>query len=167
MRLSERHLDGPYISWLNDPEVTRFNRHGAVTYTRALAEDYLADVEASGDLVLAVHVKDDGRHIGNISLQDFDPSERSADFAILFGDRTAWGSGHATEAGRALVAHGFEALGLERITAGTMVENEAMRSLALRLGMREVGVLSGVMVKDGRSHDVVTFVVLRSDPGWR
>lgn len=161
--LSETHLDGPYVGWLNDPEVTRLNRHGEVQYTRVLAEDYLEEVRRSGDLVLAIHLLADGRHIGNISLQGIDHSNRSADFAILMGDRAAWRGGYATEAGRALIRFGFEQLELNRITAGTVVEHSAMRALAERLGMTQEAVLRQAMFKAGEPHDVVTYAVLRSD----
>lgn len=158
--LSGEHLDGPYIDWLNDPEVCRYNRHGEVTYTRVLAEEYLASLKGSDDVVLAVHLLRDGRHIGNISLQGIDWANRSADFAILMGDRAAWGGGYATEAGRALVRYGFDHLGLHRITAGTMVEHEAMRALAIRLGMSQEGVLREAMFKHGEPHDVAIYAVL-------
>jgi RimJ/RimL family protein N-acetyltransferase len=161
--LQARHLDGPYISWLNDEEVCRFNSHNVERYTRADAERYLEDVTASGDLVLAVHLADGGDHVGNISLQGIDRSSRSAEFAVLMGDRRVWGTGCATEAARLLVDHGFRTLGLHRIFAGTMAANEPMRRLAARLGMREEGVLRDGMCKLGTYHDVVLFSVLEGE----
>jgi RimJ/RimL family protein N-acetyltransferase len=161
--LESRHLDGPYISWLNDEEVCRFNSHNVERYTRADAEGYLEDVAASGDLVLAVHLSETGAHVGNISLQGIDRSARAAEFAVLMGDRSVWGTGCATEAARLLVGHGFDDLGPPRIFAGTMAANDPMRRLAARLGMREEGVLRDGMFKNGAYHDVILFAVLEED----
>jgi RimJ/RimL family protein N-acetyltransferase len=46
-----------------------------------------------------------------------------------------WRRGLATEAGRALLAHGFGVLGLERIVAITHPRNQRSRAVMERLGM--------------------------------
>ena len=58
-------------------------------------------------LVLAMVLREDDRHIGNISLQAIDWIDRSAEFAILLGDRTAWGKGYSKEAAYLICLHGF------------------------------------------------------------
>ncbi|MFZ1994872.1 MAG: GNAT family N-acetyltransferase [Solirubrobacteraceae bacterium] len=50
-----------------------------------------------------------------------------------------WGGGLATEAGAALLAHGF-ALGLNEIWAVTHLDNERSARVCNRLGMRLLGV---------------------------
>ena len=49
--------------------------------------------------------------------------------------RTAWGKGYATEAARAVLAHGF-ALGLDEILAFTVPANIRSRRVMDRLGLR-------------------------------
>lgn len=49
--------------------------------------------------------------------------------------RTAWGHGYATEAGRAVLAHGFETLGLDEIVSFTTRANLRSRAVMERLGM--------------------------------
>jgi [ribosomal protein S5]-alanine N-acetyltransferase len=53
--------------------------------------------------------------------------------------RTAWGQGVATEAGRALLDHGFGTLGLDPIVAVTRRENGASRHVLEKLGLRYQG----------------------------
>lgn len=48
-----------------------------------------------------------------------------------------WGRGFATEAGRAAIAHGFESLNLDQITAIIRPENVQSQGVAKRLGMKQ------------------------------
>jgi len=50
--------------------------------------------------------------------------------------REAWGKGYATEGARAVLAFGFEQLGLDEIVALTVPANLGSRRLMERLGMR-------------------------------
>lgn len=161
--LCEADADGPYVGWFNDPEVCRWNSHHALPYTRAMALEYIAAVQGGPELVLAITI--DGAHVGNVSLQDVSALHRTADFAIVVGDRSAWGTGVGTEAARLIVDHGFTAMNLHRITAATFAENDAMRRLAEKLGMQHEGTRRSALFKHGRYHDVVEFGVLSDE--WR
>jgi RimJ/RimL family protein N-acetyltransferase len=52
--------------------------------------------------------------------------------------RSAWGHGYAVEGARAIVAHAFDTLGLERLWAETMAVNARSRRVMDRLGMTHV-----------------------------
>ncbi len=52
--------------------------------------------------------------------------------------RSAWGRGHATEAARAVLHHGFTELDVRSVFAMTMAVNTASRRVMERLGMRHV-----------------------------
>jgi ribosomal-protein-alanine N-acetyltransferase len=153
--------DGPYPGWFNDAEVCRWNGHHVRPYTRALALDYIAATQAGPDLVLAIAVED--RHVGNVALQEHSALHRSADLAIVVGDRSVWGTGVGLAAARLIAGHGFDALGLHRITAATFAENAAMRRLAEKLGMTEEGVRRAARFKHGAHHDVVEYGLLASE----
>jgi ribosomal-protein-alanine N-acetyltransferase len=59
--------------------------------------------------------------------------------AVEIGWRLAaehWGRGYATEAARAVVAHGFERLGLDEIVSFTTTANVRSRRVMEKLGMR-------------------------------
>lgn len=164
-----RHLEpgdasGPYADWFNDVEVCRGNSHHVFPFTPEQARDYIAKVRNARDcLVLAIVRKTDGRHVGNVALQQIHPIHRSAEFAIVIGDRTAWGKGFSKEAARLICAHGFEALNLHRIGCGTYASNQAMVRLAKHLGMRPEGRRRRAAFKSNRYHDILEFGVLRSE----
>ena len=160
--LTPADVDGPYLEWFNDPEVCRLNSHHVFPYTRPEALEWVEALAGRRDaLVLAITM--DGRHVGNISLQGIDPVGRTAELAIVLGDRSVWGQGIGLEAARLLVDHGFTALNLNRIACGTLAANVAMRRLAERLGMREEGVRRQAAWTDGAYHDIVEYGLLAAD----
>ena len=155
---------GPYPQWFNDAEVCAGNSHHVFTYTPAVAEDYIRRVNESRDtLALAIVLIDADRHIGNIALQHIDWISRSAEFAIVIGDKEAWHKGYAIEGSRLLCGHGFSAMNLHRIACGTFDNNEPMKKLAYSLGMKEEGRRREAIFKDGRYLDVVEYGVLRTE----
>ena len=52
--------------------------------------------------------------------------------------RFAWGQGYATEGSRALIDHGFTALGVRRVVAETMFVHTASRRVMEKCGLRLV-----------------------------
>jgi ribosomal-protein-alanine N-acetyltransferase len=83
---------------------------------------------------LAVEHRDDGKVIGSFGLGplDFDPSEMEIYFAL---SKDYWGKGYATEAAKAVLHYGFDAIGLDRIVAVVMPENVASKRVVDKLGM--------------------------------
>lgn len=153
--------DGPYPGWFSDPEVCRWNGHHVRPYTREQALAYIAASQQGPDLVLAIEVE--GSHVGNVALQELSELHRTADLAIVLGDRSVWGTGVGLAAARLIVGHGFDALNLHRITAATFAENVAMRRLAEKLGMVEEGLRRSARFKHGAYHDLVEYGVLASE----
>lgn len=158
-------MEGPYPSWFSDMEVCRHNSHGVFPKQTAELATYIDSL--AGDrsrLVWAIFdVADAQRHIGNISLQQIDSINRSAEFAILIGDKSCWGKGYATEAARLLLTHGFDRLNLRRIYCGTAAANVGMRRLAQSLGMVEEGTRRGALFIDGSYIDVVEYGLLQDE----
>lgn len=165
--LAEGDLAGPYLDWLNDPDVCKWNGHHRFPYSQAEASAWLKRMrEQSSDLTLAILTAEDSRHVGNVALQAIDLVNRSAEFAILLGDRSCWGKGVGTEAATLILRHGFSSLNLHRVYCGTIDGNHAMVALARRLGMVEEGRRRQAVFKDGEYRDIVEFGVLRSEfPG--
>jgi [ribosomal protein S5]-alanine N-acetyltransferase len=158
--LVESDADGPYPGWLNDPEVCRYNSHHVFPYTPAQAREWIASIPARGELVLAITLHEDQAHVGNVSLQAIDRVTRSAELAILLGERRTWGRGVGLESARLVVEHGFSAMNLHRIHLGTTEDNSAMRRIAERLGMQQEGIRREAAYNDGRYVDVIEYGLL-------
>lgn len=160
--LSADDINGPYTSWFEDQEVCRYNSHGKLFRARAYYQEYLDGSNLQDRVVWAIcHVKDG--HIGNISLQDISLIDRTAEFAIILGDKRHWGKRVGLLAGKKLLAHGFDKLNLERIHCGTAATNEGMKKLALAMGMVQEGTRRQHLFLDGARVDIVEYGILRPE----
>jgi len=160
--LSEDDINGHYPSWFEDQDVCRYNSHGKFFKTKTYFKEYLNELNREDRIVWAIcHIKDG--HIGNISLQRISLINRTAEFAILLGDKRHWNKGVGLLAGRKLLNHGFYKLNLERIYCGTAVTNEGMKNLANAMGMTLEGTLREHIFLEGSRIDVVEYGILRSE----
>jgi RimJ/RimL family protein N-acetyltransferase len=157
-------LTADYQSWFNDAEVCQFNSHHRFpNYPEAMADYYNRVIKSNNHLVLAIVDKQTDTHIGNIALQDINLIDRSAEFAIVVGDKNFWGRGVGKEAGKLIVGHGFNALNLQRIYCGTSADNLGMQKLADYLGFKQEGVARQALFKDGAYRDIFLYGLLKDD----
>lgn len=162
--LVQRDADSGYLEWFNDPAVCVGNQHHLTPFTRMEAEAYIAAVQRfDREFVLAIVRADDDRHIGNIALTKVDRVNRSAELAIVIGDRESWGRGYSKEASRVLLDHAFFELNLNRVYCGTLDSNQPMRRLAEYLGMKEEGCRREHVFKGNRYHSLIEYGVLRGE----
>ena len=160
--LVEDDVNGPYPGWFEDQEVCRYNSHGKFFRTKAYFRDYIAGLAGEDRVVWAIcHVQDG--HVGNVSLQEISFIDRTAEFAIILGDRQHWGQGLGGLAGLALLAHGFSKLNLERIYCATAASNMGMQKLALGMGMVLEGRRRGQLFLEGARVDVLEYGILRDE----
>jgi len=153
--------EGNYPAWLNDKEVCRYNSHGDTLYTKEMAISYIQSVENSPTCkVFAICDKASDKHIGNIALQAISMQNKSAEFAILLGDKDFWSKGLSKEAGKLLLQYGFVTLKLHRIYCGTSEANIPMQHLALSLGMELEGRRKEAMFKDGLFYDILEYGIV-------
>jgi [ribosomal protein S5]-alanine N-acetyltransferase len=163
--LMPKDLEGPYISWFNDEECCRGNRHHIYPFTRVEAENY---IRSSRDryperLICAIVLKSGDLHIGNIALYDINPLVRSAELAIMIGNKSCWGKGIGKEACKLLCDHGFKELNISRIGCATFETNKGMIGIARYLGMKEEGRRRQEVFKNGRYLDILEFGVLQDE----
>lgn len=99
------------------------------------------------------HEPEEGEDIGYLCSENepdrrvgFDPNFIEAELTYALG-RAYWKKGYATEMGKAMIAYGFEELGIGRIIQGVRSENTNSVGLMLRLGFRiEKGLCPGQVV---------------------
>ena len=104
----------------------------------AAAEGIRARIEEQGWGLWAVEIVDSGEFIGFTGLWSVPAPEFPFAPAVEVGWRLArghWGKGYATEAARAAVDFGFEALALTEIVSMTTVANVRSRRVMEKLGM--------------------------------
>lgn len=70
---------------------------------------------AKNHIFLAICLKENDRHIGNVKFSDIDWNHKSAFLNILIGEKELWEKGYATETIELMVKYGFETVGLNKI----------------------------------------------------
>lgn len=162
--LSKNDITEKYINWLNDKEVCKDNSHATFPNTRSKTFAYIDSLEKSRDEVaFAIRWKKNDEHIGNAAIQKIDRVNRSAELAILIGDKNYWGKGIASEVYEMLIEYGFNTLNLNRISSGQTLDNIGMLKVCEKSGMKKEGVLRQVMYKNGKYLDAGIYSILKKD----
>lgn len=126
-----------FFRMVSDPDVTRFIGVGAKTVEAArtvLVERTMQDYRKHGYGRWATVLKSTGDVIGFTGLKHLEEFGE-VDLGYRFF-KEHWGQGLATEASRAVLAYGFDRLGLERIAAFADIENKASIRVLEKLGFR-------------------------------
>jgi RimJ/RimL family protein N-acetyltransferase len=127
--------------WRNDPELwkltgSRPNRE----ITPEIELDWIRKVlNESDSRRFAVLVEKDGeeRYVGNVQLLKINGG--TAEKHTFIGERSCWGCGVATEAGRLALRFAFQELGLKLVRAKIRSANAAMIRANEKIGFRQVG----------------------------
>jgi RimJ/RimL family protein N-acetyltransferase len=121
-----------------------------------------ADVWAAGDgVTLAIIDRASGALLGGVGLATTRISDSAElGYWIAVGQ---WGQGYATEASRAIVALGFDEMGLHRVQARHLTRNPASGVVMRKLGMRFEGVLREAAKKWGEYEDVAVYGLLEQE----
>ncbi len=153
-----------YLHWFHDEEVCRYNSHHRFPMSAEALHAYVQSTQSSRDrLVFAIIDKETGTHIGNVALQSIDWIARSAELAILIGEKASWGKGIGREACRLMIKHGFVELNLNRLWLGTMEKNIGMQKVAEALGFVREGVARQANYKDDAFSDGYLYGLLHSE----
>src|SRR5262249_16959678 len=139
------------------------NSHAIFPNTEQKMRSYFERLDNQREVVLAIIDSEGNEHVGNISLQNINWVSRSAEFAILLGNKEYWSKGYGEEASKLIVEYGFDSLNLHRIYCGTIEGNEGMKRLALKLNMQKEGVRRDAVYKHGQYIDVIEYGVLRDE----
>jgi RimJ/RimL family protein N-acetyltransferase len=155
----------------SDPEVMRYITYGRPTPREAYVDIYMPRwwviYETQPGLgYFAAERRDSGEFIGWFHLRDdrLEPEYVELGYRLK---RAAWRQGYATEGSRALLAHGFEALGVPQVSARTLRGNVGSRGVMEKCGLRHVA--DFVYPEDviaGRGEDeraAVKYVLTRSE----
>jgi ribosomal-protein-alanine N-acetyltransferase len=138
----EDDLDAVHAMW-SHPEVGRWvgGTHTGIGESVEELAEHLRHQAEHGFAFWAVLERATGRLVGEVGLMRFEGHGPEIEIGWCLV-RDAWGQGYAREAAAAWLELGFGELGLERIIAVVLPENERSRRLCLRLGMREAGMRS-------------------------
>lgn len=129
----------PFAALNADPAVMRFVR-GPIgrTQSDALIARFQEQIDREGFGILAVEEKASGRFIGMIGLHQLRPHIPIAPAVEIAWriEEALWGQGITTEGARAMLAFGFDEIGLPEIVSYAASGNAASRRVMEKIGLR-------------------------------
>jgi RimJ/RimL family protein N-acetyltransferase len=146
-------------------EEGRFLTGTTATFTRDTVDRWLEKLAVADDRAdWAIVRTEDGEHLGEVVLNEYDELTRSVNFRIALRTTIA-GRGYGTEAIRAVVAHAFDTLELHRISLDVFSFNPRAQRVYEKCGF----VLEGrqretFRLPDGTWGDSVLMGILSTDP---
>ena len=153
--------EGPYLQWMNDPEVVRYTESRFCPFTREHLQKYIAMInENPAFIFLAITLKETGRHIGNIKLGPINWNHRFGDVGIIIGAKDCWGQGYAKESIRLLADFAFSSLKLHKLTAGCYASNVTAIKVFEQAGFMKEGIRPSQYLSNGRYVDLVCLGLL-------
>src|SRR2546423_3531639 len=147
------------------PEDDRFSWFGFPVPGRLRAMVESGGFPGPGDISGRLAVEVDGEYAGTVSWhpKDYGPIQAPA---LSFGIGllpTARGKGYGTQAQRLLVAYLFATTTVNRVEAGTDVENIAEQRSLEKAGLLREGVVHGAHYREGKYNDMVLYGITRPD----
>ncbi|HEX4607637.1 MAG TPA: GNAT family protein [Urbifossiella sp.] len=121
----------------------------------------LADRAAGRRLPFAVRRADDGRWVGSTSYLDIAPAHRRLEIGSTWYHPGVWGTAVNPGCKLLLLAHAFEAVGVNRVAFITDALNPRSQAAIAKLGAVREGVLRAHMLSQGgRVRDTVVFSIV-------
>ena len=149
-----------YSIGINDIELTKYLEAGKRRHTAKDLQDYISRMNTGENhRLFGIFSNGTGEHIGNITLDNIDMSNRKAEVGIFLWRHH--GRGYATEAINLLVNYAFTYLNLNKLYAGAVVQNYAAVALFKKSGFEEEGILKMEFLKDDY-YDFIRFRLLKS-----
>lgn len=142
------------IQWRRDDDI--WDMVGGPKYfvSEAYEKKWIEDaVFSSKDVRLAICLKEDDTHIGNIYFTDIDYINRSAHSHIIIGRKDMWGKGYASEAISLGIAYMANQRNIRRFEAKVLKTNEASLKMYEKCGFETEGLLRESVYKNGEYID--------------
>ncbi|SMC39942.1 GNAT family N-acetyltransferase [Sporomusa malonica] len=163
-RLEKEDLESNYFQWLNDQNITKWMRHGIFPNSyESMKNFYDSQAMSKTDVVFAIVLKEQDRHIGNIGLHSINYVFRSAEIGIIIGETDCWGKGYAAAAISLLSEHCFSRLNMNRLAAGAVDKNIGSIRAFEKAGFSREGISRQAYFCEGQYHDCVNLSLLHSE----
>ena len=145
-----------YYRWMNDPEVTQYLESRFTPNSMESLLEYVKGFQGNKDnIFLAIALKENQKHIGNIKMGPINWFHRFADIGIMIGEKDYWGKGYALEAITLLAEHAFRNLDLHKLTAGCYEQNQGAQKAFQKAGFVIEGVIKKHCFFNGKYVDAI------------
>ena len=145
-----------YYSWMNDPEVNQYLETRYIPQSLENIKRYVEKMDGNSDeIFLAICLKENDKHIGNIKIGPINWIHRFGDISLLIGEKTYWGMGIATEAIRAVTGFAFNVLNLNSLLSFCCSKNTGSIKAFKKAGFKKEGTLKNHWTIKGEFQDEI------------
>lgn len=150
---SSDHLVTKYLLW---------SAHKNVFFTKEYLKEVSKNYKKQNFFDWGITFKGENRIIGTCGFSSFNIPNNIGEIGYVLAS-AYWGQGIAAEAATAVIAFGFNVLGLHRIEAKIMPENIASKRVLEKCGMKEEGIKRGGVFAKGEYRDVEIFSITEDE----
>ena len=153
------------FAYASDPEVARYvlwEAHRSVEDAKAFLDLTMGRYESGDAPDWGIVYKGDGRLVGTSGFVAWEREHDRAEVGCVL-HRGYWGMGLAAEALRAMISFGFARMGLNRIEARCIAENEASARIIEKAGMSYEGTLRQRELLKGEYRDTKLYAILKDE----
>ena len=145
-----------YYRWMNDPQITAYLESRFHPNPIEKLKEYVASkINDADTLFLAIVMKENHLHIGNIKLGPINWIHRHGDIGIIIGEKKWNGKGYATEAIKLLCDHAFSTLNINKLTAGAYDVNIGSIKAFQKAGFTIEGTRKNYFFSNGKYVDMI------------
>lgn len=159
-----------YFDWLNSQETLKYQQHGLYPNSLQNMKAYFDSMTPGSinntykeNFYLAICLKENDLHIGNISFKVMSAAFRYSELSIMFGNAEHRGQGYGTEAILLMSDHAFRKVNVNRIQAGMVKENVTCVKAFEKAGFKHEGVMRELYYCDGKYQDCCIMSKLKRD----
>ncbi len=152
-----------YKDWLNDSKVNKYMYRGKFPLTENDIQEIFNSIDRKEKIEWAIYYMEDKKgcvHVGNVSLENIDFINSSAEIIIILGEKDFWNKGIGTIAFGIAIEHGFKKLGLHRLYAGTHEANEGSIRIFKKNNMLFEGRKVDSYKRNNKYSDTVYYYIL-------
>lgn len=158
--LLEDDITESYVTWMNNPVVTRFILSRQACQTRESIHDWVRSSQLDPTReVLGVFY--DNEHIGNLTLYMIEPENRCLRMGICIGKSGYETRGFSIEVFRGCMHFLFDDLGFNRLEATICQANFASQKLMEYVGFSKDAVFRKKLYFEGKFTDLILYSCLR------
>ena len=164
---TRRHLESKrYYRWMNSLEIT--SQLGMLEYlmpvsSKQLEAYYSTNAFSGHSILFAVHEKQSDKFIGTSKLGHLNWVSRCAEFGRVIGEKDSRGKGYGTEIIKLILEYAFLILNLNKVVAGTNVDNISALKTYEKVGFKIEGTIRKSWYKDGKLVDTIRVGLLKEE----
>tara|TARA_B110000483_G_scaffold145258_1_gene173364 strand:+ start:553 stop:1107 length:555 start_codon:yes stop_codon:yes gene_type:complete len=163
----ESDVHGPWLSWLQNPKVVewlegpRLKKYQLPDLEKYFQQNGRVNNSQLDFKLIAIRYQQ--KHIGNITLSDWNDLHKHTTLGIVIGDPGYWGKGIAQKVLQELSQFLLDPnkCDLIRLQAGAFTENQGSVKAFLRAGFIQEGLFKNARCFDGKFYDLMWMAKLR------